>query len=266
MEIEILHHSDINLISELQPAEWYDIMPTIDYYTKTDFCFPIKITIDKKIVGIGTAIIHNDIAWLGHIIVHPENRNQGIGKLITQTLIDIVQLKNCDTIYLIATELGEPVYKKSGFETETEYLFFKDIKTVGAFTIFKNIVAYTDNFSNQLSHLDKQVSGEDRMFHLEQHLSGGFIYLQDDIVKGFYLPTFGEGLISAITDSAGLELMKLRLTTKETASFPVDNVTATEFMHQNNFKEYKTAKRMRLGTKKNWKPAYIYNRIGGNLG
>lgn len=266
MQTDVLAENDISLITELQPPDWYDIMPTIRYYTETDFCFPIKVTLNEKIAGIGTAIIHNDVAWLAHIVVHPENRNQGIGKLITEELVSNSKQKNCSTIYLIATSLGEPVYKKAGFETETEYLFFKDLKTDHNYKPIENIIAYTDDFKSQVADFDKQVSGEDRMTHLEQYLSGGFIYLEDNKVKGFYLPSFGEGLISALNNEAGIALMKLRLTTKDSVSFPVDNITAAEFMHENNFKEFKTAKRMRLGKKRNWQPENIYNRIGGNLG
>lgn len=266
MKIQPLEDRDINFISELQPEGWQDITPTIKFYISSHFCYPIKVIFNKNIVGMGAAIIHNGTAWLAHIIVHPTYRNQGIGKLITETLVESIQSKRCSTIYLIATDLGEPIYKKVGFETETEYLFFKDIKTSGTFWTSENIIPFSDDLKSQIFNLDQEISGEDRMVQLEQHLPGGLVYLQNSSVKGFYLPTFGEGLIIAITTSAGQELMKLRLITKDNAVFPTDNVIATEYMYQNNLKEFKTAKRMRLGEKRNWKPSNIYNRVGGNLG
>lgn len=195
-----------------------------------------------------------------------DNRNQGIGKLITQALIDIVKTKNCETIYLLATELGEPVYKKVGFEIETKYLLFKDIKSIKTFSKSKNIIGFTNDFKEQIANLDREVSCENRLFHFEQHLSNGFIYLQDNDVQGFYLPSFREGLIIATSHAAGQELMELRLITKDNASFPVDNIIAADFMHQNNFKSSTIQKRMRLGVKRNWQAANLYNRIGGNLG
>ncbi|WP_256014191.1 GNAT family N-acetyltransferase [Desertivirga xinjiangensis] len=266
MIIQTLEQSDIPLITELQPADWPDIIPVIDFYTKSSFCFPIKAIINKAIVGIGAAIIHNNVAWLAHIIVHPDTRNQGIGRLITQTLISGSQGRNCKTIYLIATEQGGRVYDKLGFECETEYLLFKDVKVDGSFTPSENIVAYTDSLKTQISNLDKQVSGEDRMFQHKEHLPNSFVYLQNNIVQGCYMPTFREGLITANTTSAGIELMKLRLTTKRNAAFPINNLAAKEFMYEHYFKEFNTAKRMRLGIKRPWQPANIYNRIGGNLG
>lgn len=266
MEIQTLEHSDTNFISDLLPIGWESAIPTIDSYTKTNFCFPIKVSIDNKIVGIGATIIHNGTAWLAHIIVHPDYRNQRIGKIITQTLVDTSNSKGCETIYLLATELGEPVYKKIGFETETEYIVFKREETNETYKNSENIVAINNDFKKQILDLDRHISGEDRIMLLEQQISDGFLYLQDNEIQGFYLPNLGDGLIMATTNSAGQELMKLRLTSKDFAAFPIDNINATEFMHQNNFNQVRTEKRMRLGKKRDWQPTNIYNRIGGNLG
>lgn len=104
------------------------------------------------------------------------------------------------------------------------------------------------------------------MFHLESHLSSGYVYLEENKVMGYYLPGLGDGLIIASTKEAGQELMRMRLTTKDFAVFPTDNLPATEFMQLQHFKEIRRQKRMRLGKQRNWEPAMIYNRIGGNLG
>lgn len=266
IQIQTLTHYEIGFLTELQPEGWPDIIPAFTFYLNSGFCFPIKVVIENKIAGIGAVIVHGDTAWLAHIIVHPEYRNRGIGRLITQALVESAYAKNCQTIYLIATDLGAPVYEKVGFITETEYIFFKDIHRGQKFEISLNITKYTNEYKMQIAKIDKQNSGEDRMFHLEQHLAGAYIYKQGNTVEGFYLPSFGEGLIVANTVSSGIELMKMRFSTREIAAFPVDNLSATEFMYQDNFKEYKSAKRMRLGKKKDWKAKNIYNRIGGNLG
>lgn len=268
MDIQELEHIDINFISDLLPISWEGAIPTIYSYTSTNNCFPIKVIIDKKIVGIGTTIIHNKTAWLAHIIVHPDYRNQRIGKIITQTLVDNAYSKGSETIYLLATELGEPVYKAIGFETETQYIVFKREGTNESFknTENENIIPFSNDLKRQILNLDRQVSGEDRTLLLEQYLSDGFLYLQDNEMQGLYLPNLGDGLIIATTNSAGQELMKLRLKSKDSASFPIDNLSAIELMKQNNFREVRTEKRMRFGKKRTWQPTNIYNRIGGNLG
>lgn len=266
MGIQPLTDNDLHSLADLQPEGWQDIVPTIRFYTGNDFCFPVKVSINDTIVGIGTTIIHHDIAWLAHIIVHPAHRNKGIGKLITQSLVYLSKINRSTTLHLIATTFGEPVYEQVGFETTTSYLFFKDIKAAGQWTISKNIVPFKDDFKAQIARIDREVSGEDRLFHLQQYLGNGYVYLQDNQVAGFYLPDCGEGLITATTDQAGIELMKLRLAKKENASFPADNLAAAAWMEAHGYKAFKTAKRMKLGLEKAWQPANIYNRIGGNLG
>ncbi len=266
MEIEPLQANEIHLLGELIPPGWETAIPAIDFYTKSCFCFPIKASIDNRIAGIGTTIIQHETAWLAHIIVHPEFRNQGLGKIITENLIERAHLHGCETMYLLATELGEPVYKKLGFNTETEYVFYKGDKLNEPLIHSQNIVPFKSDFIEEISHLDRKASGEDRMFQFEQHLNGGIVYFQNNEVKGFYLPGLGDGLIIANSNEAGVELMKVRLLTKDFAVFPSDNIVAAEFMKLHNFKQDRTQKRMRLGKYRDWMPINIYNRIGGNLG
>ena len=266
MNLLPLTHADVNQITDLLPTGWDTALPSISFYTTSDFCFPMKLTVGNIIVGTGTAIIHNDVAWLAHIIVHPDHRNQGIGQTITKTLIEIANTKGCTTIYLLATELGEPVYRKVGFETETEYLFFKGENPVQFAVQDEHLLPYSNDYLDQIAILDQQVSGEDRMFHLRGHLTDGFVFVIDDDLQGYYLPTLGDGLIIAATNAAGLSLMKFRLTTKDFTVFPADNKGAEALILQYPFTEVRRQKRMRLGMRRQWEPSMIYNRIGGNLG
>ncbi|MDL5503140.1 MAG: hypothetical protein QSU88_07985, partial [Candidatus Methanoperedens sp.] len=49
--------NDIRYLRELQPNGCPDIIPIFEHYLNTPFCKPIKIFIENKIVGIGTAIL-----------------------------------------------------------------------------------------------------------------------------------------------------------------------------------------------------------------
>lgn len=257
---------DVEYIRELQPDGWGDISSPFDFYTKSPFCFPIKILSENKIIGIGATIVHNDVGWLGHIIVHPEYRNKGIGRFITESLINIAKEKKCETIYLIATDLGAPVYEKAGFTTETEYLFFTDIKMKVKTPPSNNIISYEERFKEQIALIDKATSGEDRMMHIEGFLETGFVYNNNGKIEGFYLPTFGNGLIIATMTNAGIELLKFHLQSSENVILPKENSIAIEFLYNNGFKETRIAKRMRLGKQRIHKLENMYNRIAGNVG
>jgi GNAT superfamily N-acetyltransferase len=257
---------DISFLNDLQPADWPDIVPNFYDYLKSPSCFPIKIIVDGYIAGIGAAIIHVDVAWLGHIIVHPDHRNKGIGRFITEILVEIAGQQNCQTINLIATNMGAPVYEKAGFITETEYLFFKDVNIEKQTTQLPGITPYHDEFKNQILATDQTISQEDRTIVLEDHLKTAQLFCNDNIVEGYYLPTLGEGLIIANTAPAGIELLKLHLETNNKVAFPINNTNAANFLYDNGFKEIRTAKRMRMGKTRNVIFSNIYNRIAGNIG
>lgn len=259
-------HLDISILDELRPPDWTDIKVPFQFYLSSDFCFPIKLTHEDKIIGVGCAIIHDDVAWLGHIIVHPEFRNQGHGTSITKELLKIATEKNTVTQFLIATEMGAPVYSKLGFVTETEYLFYKDIVLKDTFVPSDNRFPFQEKYFDQLCQLDKKLSSENRVVHLTENCNSGTLYLENDRVLGFYFPNFGEGIILAENPSAGIELLKLHLTNNDKVVFPIDNTFALQLMTQHSFAFFRKAKRMRLGIKRDWIPSSIYNRIGGNLG
>ena len=265
-EIQNLVKDDIKFISALQPDGWQDITPSIEFYTRSSFCFPIKVLLEGEIAGTGTAIIHHDVAWLAHIIVHRNFRKKGIGRFITESLVNRTEVKKTETIYLLATDLGAPVYEKVGFETESEYLFFKDVRIEKGAKAAARIKPYKPNFKTQVEDIDKKTSGEDRLFHFHDHLQNGYVYNNDGTVEGFYLPTLGDGLIIANKPSAGMELLNFHLQSNEKVVLPQENLTALNYLYKNGFKEFSTGKRMRLGKKRAVKLENIYNRIGGNLG
>ena len=127
------------------------------------------------------------------------------------------------------------------------------------------IKPYEAKFKEQIAVLDKITSGEDRLFHLEEHLQKGFVYDDNDQLKGFYLPSFGDGLIISTDPSAGLALLKFHLTLYDRAVFPEENLIATNYLYENGNKEVTTGKRMRLGERRPVKFDNIYNQISGIL-
>lgn len=265
MNIKSIDLNDVHILSSLQPKGWSEISPIFKFYSKSSFCFPIKTTIDNKIVGIGTTVIHDDVAWLAHIIVDSAYRRRGIGLQIVKALMEIAEENYCSTIYLIATELGVPIYEKVGFVTEAKYLVHKHV-TKNDWIISDNIYPYVDEYKEQIKTLDKSVSGENRMIHLEEHCKNCQIYCSNDIVEGYYMPTLGEGLIIANTEKAGIELLKLHLKGNDQVVVPQENHIACKFLEEIGVGEMRVIRRMRFGKERKVQFPHIYNRIGGNVG
>ena len=265
-QFELFTEEDITNLPLIQPADWPDITPTFLHYLHSSFCFPYKLIADNTFAGTGTVIIHNDVAWLAHIIVHLDHRKKGLGNFITQSLLSSLQDKNCSTVYLIATDLGLPVYLKQGFLEDTEYVAYKKTAELPQFSTNENITGFTEIYKEQIKRLDRKISGEDRFFILEEHLQKARIYQNNNTVEGFYLPTLGEGLIIAENSIAGIALMKERLSTHENAILPVDNKEGIKFLEDLHLTRVRVMKRMYTGEKRKWFPQHLYNRIGGNVG
>ena len=266
MEIQKLKSPDLEEVLLLKPEGWHNFLSSLQFYTTSDFCFPIKIVLENKIIGIGTAILHYNVAWLAQIIVHPDHRGKGLGKFITQKLIEIANSHNCKTIELIATDLGFPVYEKLGFITESEYLLFKGKKIDSDLPDNENIISYSENLIKQIKAMDMEISAENRFEHLSTYLQSGYYFVENTTLIGFYLPDFGEGLIIAMEEMAGIELLKIHISKNEMVILPSENNAAITYLLNNCFKNAGSAKRMYLGKKLNWNAGKIFNRIGGNLG
>jgi GNAT superfamily N-acetyltransferase len=265
MQILPFTKSDIDSLPQIQPADWTDIRIPISSYLEPEYCYPFKAVIDGALVGTGTAILHEKSGWLSTIVTHGQYRNQGIGKHITEHLLEFLQKQNCEYIYLIATELGEPVYKKVGFITESRYNTYKNIN-IENLSISENIKPYQSDYKQAIFELDKIMSGEDRSQHLEAFLLNSFVYFESEKVEGAYFPSFGDGLIVANTETAGLELMKKRFQIFNMASFPEENKIANDFMLLSGYEPVMYPTRMYFGKKMTWKPEGLYNRVGGNIG
>jgi len=266
MQLHPFTSADLPFLTLLQPEGWPDIVPVYTFYNTSFFCFPIKITIANELVGVGTTIMHKDVAWLAHIIVHTDYRNRGVGKIITKSLIDAIDTRVCKIIYLIATSLGEPIYEKIGFVTETEYLFYKDVPLTTNYISSSYILPYNQTYYTQIKRMDQKVSGEDRMFHFEQYLSNAYVYVANNSVEGYYIPDFHEGLIVSNSSKAGIELMTKRFMNKDNAVFPINNIEAIAYMRIQGLEPFKIAKRMRLGEMKTVEYSKIFNRIAGSIG
>jgi len=260
-------YDDIESIRDLQPDGWLDITDAFKYYIAYEFCKPIKVVIDNKIVGVGTSIMFENTGWLAHIIVYKDYRNRGIGYQIVKSLLNDLLNKSIQKVLLIATELGEPVYIKAGFRSISEYIYLKREQPWKESSISRNIIPYRQDYYADIIKLDKWISGENRESLIIKHLDNSLMYLVNEELTGFYLPNLGEGLIIAKNPVAGIELMKAKYSKVDKAVIPSENQIGIDFLKTNGFILSETkGKRMIRGKDINWKPECIFSRIGGNYG
>jgi len=267
MRFEPINCHDLHALGKFQPEGWSDIVPDIEYYIRSDFCSPVKVSIDDKIVGIGAAIVYDTTAWLAHIIVDPDFRNRGIGHQMVEELLKLIKDNRITTCLLTATELGKSIYTKVGFRTVSEYIYLNREKPWTDYPTSACIAGFQLQYKPQILQMDGEVSGENRESLLSEHLGNSVIYIHDEEVQGFLIPGLKEGPIIAETREAGLELMKVKYSKVDKAVLPADNLAGVEFLKQNGFTETATkGTRMILGRDLDWQPQKIFSRIGGNFG
>lgn len=267
MLIENINLFDIDNLIPLQPEGWSDIRNEFRFYLENSFCKPVKVCMDKQLVGLGCSISFEKSAWIAHIIVHNNFRNKGIGTAVVQFLLDGLKKQKIPSVLLIATEIGEPVYKKLGFRDVCEYVFLKREKEWINAPLSPNIQKYNANFKNAIQSLDKKTTAENRQALLSKKIEDSFLYLKNGNMKGFYIPTLAEGPIIANDTESGTELMRFKYSGIDKAVVPVLNQSGIKFLLQNGFAVSATkGKRMILGEDILWNPECIFSRVGGNFG
>ena len=83
-------------------------------------CF--AAVIGHRLVGTVTSTSYgNDLAWIGMMLVDEAYRRRGIASDLMNTCVDYLVQRKVRCIKLDATPLGEPVYKKLGFQIEWSF-------------------------------------------------------------------------------------------------------------------------------------------------
>ena len=267
MDIKQVIYKDLPKIKYLRPGGWSDIVPDFEFYLKSNYCRPIKVVENDKIIGLGASITFDTTGWIAHIIVHKNQRHRGIGNKIVQNLMENLEKHSIHSCSLIASEMGKPLYLKAGFREVTEYVFMKNEGSRYHKSINQNIVPFRKEYLTMVYQLDKKISGESREKLLNQHLTEVQIYLEGNKVLGCYLPNLKEGHIIADTEEAGIALMEMKYSKAKKAVLPSDNKAGIKFLQKNGFvKSISRGTRMIYGKDIPVQLEKIYARIGGNLG
>ena len=264
-----LERDDIARLNAIKPDSWSDISAVHGHYLSVPNCRCVKaVDAAGELAGIGTGISFSGTGWLAHIIVSKDHRRRGLGTLIVEDRIRCLREHlGCGVITLTATDDGYPLYRKVGFVDESRYAIFA--KPEGrVFGDFEDagIVRVGERYLDGALAIDRITSGEDRASFLRPLLKNAYAYVADGAVTGFYLPDFGDGGVSALTEKAGIALLGKRLRENKSIFVPVENGAARDFLLSVGYSEVKRIHRMILGSPFARELVNCYSRIGGFAG
>ncbi|GLR16518.1 GNAT family N-acetyltransferase [Portibacter lacus] len=266
--ISAIRKSDIPGLNSLPPEDWkFDYEDFLNCFIADDFFYGFIMTQDDKIIGTGNVLIKGEIAWLANIIVLEAYRGRGLGFQITQFLVDFSIEKGCKTQLLIATQLGEHVYRKIGFRKITAYQCFDSTESKAhQLPDAIRLLALSDY--DMVCAMDFQANGEDRSHLIKKFYPSGFGYFNaDHELLGCYLPDFGRGLVLSKVETAGIELLKLKHAEKDRRTMlPIENKVGIKFLAQAGLSKGSRASKMVLGEERSWHPDYIYSYGSGYCG
>ena len=84
-------------------------------------CLPLVAEAEGEIVATGVGTANGRAGWIGSIFVAPDHRGSGLGRAITEAIIDWLDSAGCRTLVLVATSDGRRLYERMGFEVQTQY-------------------------------------------------------------------------------------------------------------------------------------------------
>ena len=271
MAIEIKQYEKENavIISTLFPKDWnFDFEKFISLHIDQKYFKGFTLSANNEPIGFGNLLIFGEVGWIGNIVVKKVFRGRGLGTSITSHLIETGKETGVKTFILIATKLGESLYKNIGFRTELNYEFYKRSESLKKFEISRNIRVASKADFQKIIDLDFAVTREKRNKFIELFLFGTkLVYNSTGKLKGFFIENLENGLIIAIEPDYGLELLKVKLNNNEQSIvIPETNLIAKDFLIKNGYKNYMNAPRMILGKKYNWKSEYVFSRGAGYCG
>ena len=265
--IRPIKKDEFSAVKDFPPPDWNtNLAEFLEMYFGQSYFYSIVAVFENDIVGFANTVSTGNAAWLGNIIVRPDFRGKKIGTMLTQNLIDHLKFNNCESQLLIATDMGEPVYRKLGFRTTANYPYLKGPKLTH-FNFMDDIKDMTDEDLNGVIELDKIVTGECREHLIRKFQAKGKITKNGQKVTGYYLPSFAKGLVIADNHEDGLKLLGYKhFISDQSTSMPMENKAALEFLTSNGYTITKTLPRMVLGKEVNWKPELVFSRASGYCG
>lgn len=231
---------------------------------------------DGAIVGTGIVTINGPVAWIGTIWVAPSARGRGLGRALTEAPIAEAEGAGCQTLVLVATDAGQPLYERLGFTVQTWYRTMEAPRLANASVDGGAVVrAFRSDDLDAMAALDHAATGEDR-----RHILAAFaapdttkvVTAGPDRPTGFVIraPWGGGATIAPRTDDALAILRARRLAAgperRVRAGILLENEAGAAALIADGWTEAWRAPRLVRGRPLEWHPDHIWGQFNHALG
>ena len=237
-------------------------------------CTPIVAEADGQIVATGVGTANGPVGWIGTIFIAPDRRGRGLGRAITQAIIDRLESAGCRSLALVATTEGRQLYERMGFEVHSRYHILQAIGlSPGGGT--DGVRAFDGNDLPAIERLDRAGTGEDRSHAIRRFASADTTRVatgDDGEVEGYVLRApWGGGATIARTTEAALRI----LTARRRAAGPEgrvrlglldENADGLARLMDVGLRLTWSAPRMLRGEPLVWRPGWIWGQFNHAMG
>jgi Acetyltransferase (GNAT) domain len=200
-----------------------------------------------RIVATGAALGFGPTAWIGAIAVLPEARGERLGQRMTEAAIEA--LGERETLLLLASPSGRPIYERMGFEPEGALRVFYGPEHARPQTR-DGVRPATEADRERILALDALATGEDRAVAVAASLDGALVADGGVALR----PPFEARPILATDPDAGRALLAAAMEPGLRLAAPVANAAAVEALVAYGCRERHGVERMRLGAPVAWRP------------
>jgi GNAT superfamily N-acetyltransferase len=202
---------------------------------------------EGAIVATGAGLGFGPTGWIGAIAVRPEARGERLGQRMTEAAIDALGKR--ETLLLLATPSGRPIYDRMGFEPEGAYrVFFGPAHAQPSPRDGVREATAADHAD--IRRLDALATGEDRRPAVDAGLDGALV-----AGGGFALrPPFPARPLVATDPDAGRALLGATIAPGLRLAAPEANAPAVEALLAHGCEERLGVERMRRGAPVAWRP------------
>jgi hypothetical protein len=241
-------------------------------------CSPLVAVADGTIVGTGVGTANGSVGWIGTIFIEPAWRGRGIGRAITQSIIDRLEATGCRTLVLVATAEGRRLYERMGFEVQTRYRILEAPglpERGGPVDGGPRVRAFRADDLDAVLAIDRENIGEDRG-HLLRRLASPdaarVALLDAGTVDGFVIRApWGGGATVARSTEAALALIAARRATagpggRVMVGILQGNDAGHDRLIELGFTPRWSAPRMIRGEPMAWHPERIWGQLNHAVG
>jgi N-acetylglutamate synthase-like GNAT family acetyltransferase len=266
---------------EVRPAHTSEIPATVDVLRTTGLGatvgrllrFPIQAPAgdvlvaiaDGAIVGGAAVVGFGATGWIGALGVASRVRRRGVGTALTDAATARLRELGARTVLLFATQVGEPVYTRAGFEVDGPVHAWRDVSPPRGLPTTDAVRALRAGDLDAVRALDAQATGEDRgaVFTAMGGSVPGIVVERAGRVAGSALRSpwgLGPSIVATDREAGAALLSALRRVPGAplTVSLPDANADAVRALRAWGFQSINQATRMRLGPAPAWDPTRVF--------